>query len=206
MLDVGQVAGSAAIACRGRRLVGSDASRHLRAFCGAPGDVGLGGRAGAHPRDGDAVQRPVQGADPATVEPVPHSAPAAGLKWAGARVSAGRIRSHPLGARTRSGPAHHDHAQVGALTEVRPGRRQVSRSSPEGEDGRHSPSTNPTRHLMPAVTAGPSGVQPATRRKVEVHDFIDPTLGKANLLRRVRPRRITPPNDPALRQREAREC
>ena len=48
------------------------------AFCGAPGDVGLGGGAAAHPGRGDGVQRPVQGAVSAPVEPVPHGAAAAG--------------------------------------------------------------------------------------------------------------------------------
>ena len=48
------------------------------ALGGAPGDVGLGGRAAAHACGGDGVQRPVQGAVAAPVEPVPHGAPAAG--------------------------------------------------------------------------------------------------------------------------------
>src|SRR6187455_2901394 len=48
------------------------------ALGGAPGDVGLGARAAAHPGRGDGVQGPVHGAVPAPVEPVPHGAAAAG--------------------------------------------------------------------------------------------------------------------------------
>src|SRR6478752_6684845 len=54
------------------------------AFGGAPGDVGPGGWAATHPGRGDGVQRPVQRALSAPVEPMPHGAPAAGLKRAGA--------------------------------------------------------------------------------------------------------------------------
>src|SRR4051812_42773913 len=54
------------------------------ALGGAPGDVGLGGGAAAHPDHGDGVDGAVERAVAAAVEPVAHGAAAAGLQRAGA--------------------------------------------------------------------------------------------------------------------------
>jgi hypothetical protein len=63
-----ELAGDVALEAAPDLLVG-------RAFGAAPGDVGPGGRAAAHPGGGDGVDRPVERPVTALVEPVAHGGP-----------------------------------------------------------------------------------------------------------------------------------
>src|SRR4051794_11317428 len=111
------------------------------ALGGAPGDVGLGGGAAAHPDHGDGVDGAVERAVAAAVEPVAHGAAAAGLQRAGAgqRGERGVVAASTGVGEADDGLGGGDRADAAALgepgSEIVGDRLELGSVGPQGASG-----------------------------------------------------------------------